>query len=62
MSVRPLFKGFALTFILYNCRKRDFDCVLRVYIENFKKQPCIFSKKVHSLYIKGGCKKRILVC
>lgn len=23
MSVRPLFKGCALTFILYNCRKRD---------------------------------------
>ena len=25
MSVRPLFKGFALTFILYNCRKRDYS-------------------------------------
>ena len=30
MSVRPLFKGFALTFILYNCRKRD-------YKQKFKK-------------------------
>lgn len=28
MSVRPLFKGFALTFILYNCRKRDYIITL----------------------------------
>ena len=25
MSVMPLFKGFALTFILHNCRKRDYN-------------------------------------
>ena len=28
MSVRPLFKGFALTFILYNCRKRDYKTAM----------------------------------
>ncbi len=27
MSVMPLFKGFALTFILHNCRKRDYTTI-----------------------------------
>ena len=25
----PLFKGFALTFILYNCRKRDYTILFK---------------------------------
>ena len=42
MSVRPLFKGFALTFILYNCRKRDYNMnaklklpLLKVFFQNY---------------------------
>lgn len=47
MSVRPLFKGFALTFILYNCRKRDYimpvnDDKVKLYGELAKIDPFEF--------------------
>ena len=54
MSVRPLFKGFALTFILYNCRKREYN----LYFSLVNKYNC---QKINIMEVKNMTKEIILI-